>query len=349
LERKLASIQVVEKIVPIEGATSIELAQILGWSVIVKKSEFAPGDSIIYCEPDSVLPELPPYEFLRKGCFVNNGAVRGHRIRTLKLSKFGVISQGIVFPLTLLPDSHYTIGEDVTQILGIVKFDKPVPVQLKGKVRGTRPSFVPRTDEMRIQAVPNVLTRNKGKVFQISEKCDGTNANYFMDPETGLHACSREMDLHPGEPHKFCGNSYWKYALDHNMDEVLYQFGNVALQGELLGPGIQSNKYNLSELVYRVFNVYDIQNKKYMELDQILDAVDTFGLGKDFTVPYLEQVTLDHSVEELLTMADGRSKLNGDTWREGIVLRSVPEQLDQELGRLSFKCISRRFQLAYGE
>lgn len=90
--RTLASIKTISDILPIESKDRIVLAMVDGWSVIVKKDEFHIGDSCVYVEIDSVLPEKPEFEFLRSKNF---------RIKTMKMA--GVISQGICFPLSILP------------------------------------------------------------------------------------------------------------------------------------------------------------------------------------------------------------------------------------------------------
>ncbi|MCK9569737.1 RNA ligase (ATP) [Candidatus Pacearchaeota archaeon] len=344
--RKLASIQKIDRLKAIDGATNIEVADILGWHVVVKREEFAKDDPVVYIEVDSLLPEKEEFEFLRKNCFVNNYGFKGFRIRTSKLR--GQVSQGIAFPLDILPEGHYDLGDDVTDIMGIQKYEKPIPMPQKAMIRGNFPAFIPKTDEMRIQVVPQVLLRHSGKTFYVTEKLDGTSMTVFRDAETGMHVCSRNMDLKPDYVHKWNGSSYWHYAIEHGLEELLKSLGNVALQGELLGPGVQGGKYQLNELQYRVFNVYDIDNHRYMESQAMNDMVEAFGLGKDFLVPYIGEITLSHSVDNLIDMAKGKSMLC-DRPREGLVFRSLPESTDPDLGRLSFKAINQDFLLKWGE
>ena len=113
--RKLASIKEVSDLIPIEGRDRIELAIIDGWQVIVKKGEFSCGDKCVYIEIDSVLPEKPEFEFLRS---------KGFRIRTMKMA--GVISQGICFPLSILPEGEYGLEQDVSDIIGIKQYEKTI-------------------------------------------------------------------------------------------------------------------------------------------------------------------------------------------------------------------------------
>ena len=111
--RKLASIQKIVSLEPIKDADKIEKATVLGWELVVaKKDNFKVGDLVVYCEVDSILPDKPEFEFLRE---------RKFRIKTIKLR--GQVSQGICFPLSILPKAKYNEGEDVTEVFGARKYD----------------------------------------------------------------------------------------------------------------------------------------------------------------------------------------------------------------------------------
>ena len=110
--RNLAHIETIDWISPIEGKDRIVLAGILGWTVIVQKADFAVGDKVVFCEIDSVFPEKPEFEFLRKNNF---------RIKTMKMA--GVLSQGICFPISMLPPGDYNIGDNVTELMGITQYE----------------------------------------------------------------------------------------------------------------------------------------------------------------------------------------------------------------------------------
>ena len=180
MHRALASIQTIDKLEPIPGVDRIELAHVLGWKVIVKKGEFQTGDKVVYVEVDSVLPEDSRFKFLRKCCYINRFGLKGFRIKTIKLK--GVISQGIVFPITILPDGDYPIGSDVTSVIGITKYEIPdISILKKPRARGTFPRDIPKTDEIRVQSIPDVLVRHAGKEFYATEKFDGTSMTVFWD------------------------------------------------------------------------------------------------------------------------------------------------------------------------
>lgn len=340
MKRKLASIQEIIDLQSIPNADKIELATVEGWRAVVKKGQFRIGEKIIFCEPDSILPQKDIFSD-----FTKNGL---YRIRTIKLR--GCISQGIIFPLNAdLFLSTLPIGTDITELLGITKYEKPISVQLRGRVRCALSRLaVPKTDETRVQNIPDVLERHKYKEFYITEKIDGASMSCYIDPETGLHVCSRNVDLAPDFEHKYNGNAYWKYATEHNLEEILKQLGNVALQGELYGENIQGNPLKLTGQYYRVFNIWDMTNHLYLDRNTMLDAIDTFGLGKDFLVPEIGKIILDHTVDNLLDMANGKSVLSNEL-REGLVFRPKEEDIDVKIGRLSFKAVSPKYLLKHGE
>ncbi len=333
MDRKLASIQKVLKIEEIPGADQIECLTILGWKVVAKKGEFQVGDCVAYCEVDSILPEKPQFEFLRKNNF---------RIKTIKLK--GQVSQGIAFPISVIQDYEWHVGDDVTNNIGVTKYEPYVPAQLVGTVKGNFPEFLHKTDETRIQAVPTVLIRHQNKEFYVTEKVDGSSMTvYFNNGEFGV--CSRNLDLKETE-----GNSFWKTARALDLENKLRSLKrNIALQGELLGPGVQGNKYKLDKLEYRVFNVFNIDaglHFDYLEFDQVIEYLNLTA------VPRLGSVTLSTfpTVDSLVEFSKGKSILNKDVHREGIVFRPLINEYDEDIcGRLSFKVINPDFLLKYNE
>jgi RNA ligase (TIGR02306 family) len=240
MARKLATIQKISKISPIENAESISVASVLGWKVVVRKDEFNEGELVVYCEIDSIMPQRPEFEFLKD---------RKYRIRTIKLR--GQISQGICFPPSILPDGTLIEeGEDVTDILGVEKYIYQIPAHLSGIIKGEYPSFMPKTDETRIQVLQDVLTRHKGTRCYVSEKVDGSSITfYFRNGEFGV--CSRNLELKESPE-----NTIWKIARELKIEEKLREYGkNIALQGEIIGNGIQKNPLKLETTKILFFNM----------------------------------------------------------------------------------------------
>lgn len=352
--RKLATIQTISAIEPITNADSIELVRILGWAVVVKRGEYRVGDKIIYCEIDSLLPERPEFEFLRSNCFKPaqidaTGRIAvpaGFRIRTIKLR--GQYSQGICFPVSLLPNGdHIPIGTEVTAELGIVKWEPPIPAGMVGKIKGPFPSFVPKTDETRVQLLADALERHKGKELIVTEKLDGSSFTAFhYQSQFGICSRNQWIDEMDGTS-KYVAIAE-SFHLREKLAEMSKQLGfDLAVQGEMIGPGIQGNKYRLEFVTLRFFNVVNLTTGMLLDFDQMQEVIKSLGL---VAVPFLEKVTLNHSIDELIKLAEGKSVLNSSTLREGIVLRPISETFEPDTGgRLSFKAINPAFLVKYDE
>jgi hypothetical protein len=237
--RRLATIRTIADIRPIEGADRIVVAQVDGWECVVKKDEFTVGDSVVYIEIDSIVPERPEFEFLRE---------RKFRVRTIRLRQ--QISQGLVMPMDILPAGYYRVGDDVTEMLGIKKHDPEAEHELqvsqrvhekrnpvfmwfmrfkwfrrifaKPKRKGGFPDWIVKTDEERIQnktAMFNI-EKNAGTTFTATEKLDGQSVTFFLQKngrkkyEVGV--CSR--NIRRNKPND---SSYWTIARDLEIEKVL--------------------------------------------------------------------------------------------------------------------------------
>ncbi len=353
-QRKLASIQTVNAVEPIPNADAIEKIRVLGWWVVSKKGDHRPGDKLVYCEIDSLLPERPEFEFLRSSSFkpaqtdVVGGVTlpAGFRIKTVKLR--GQVSQGICFPLTILPpDAPSEEGADVTDLLGILKWEPSLPFGMGGKIKGGFPGFLPKTDETRVQVLEPVLERHRGKTFYVTEKLDGTSFTAFLrQGEFGI--CSRNLWIDEADD----GNSLARVARGLKLEEKLRQARerlgfDLAIQAEMIGPGIQKNKYRLKAITLRVFNVLNVDAYRLLDHASMLATLAEMQLE---SVPQLGTLVLNHAVDELVAFSEGMSVLNPQVQREGVVLRPLVEEHDEDIGgRLSFKAINPKFLLKYDE
>lgn len=326
----LATIQRINDINPIENANSIEVASILGWRVVVKKDEFKVGDLCIYVGLDSILPEKPEFEFMRKNKF---------RVRTIRLR--GQISQGIAFSLSILPNGKYNIGDNVTDIIGIKKYEKPIPANESHIIKSNFPSFIPKTDEVRIQNHPEILEKFHGEMFYVSEKLDGTSATYY-NKDNIFGVCSRNREL------KKSDNVYWKIAEQFDIENKL-KGTNIAIQGEIIGDHIQGNKYGYSanKIDFFVYNIFDIDHYKYLDF---VDAYYVIGhiLNMKF-VPIIISLSFDFTMEQIVEFAKGNSELNPKTKREGLVFRTIKEMNTLKLPRISFKVLNNDYLIKHKE
>ncbi|QEL19045.1 RNA ligase (ATP) [Limnoglobus roseus] len=346
--RTLASVQTVNAVEPIPNADAIEKVRVLGWWVVSKKGEHKPGDKLVYCEIDSLLPERPEFEFLRASSFkpARDDVPAGFRIKTVKLR--GQVSQGICFPLSLLPPGTPTDkGTDVTDLLGVRKWEPPLPVGMGGRVKGGFPGFLPKTDETRVQVLEPVLERNRGKTFYVTEKLDGTSFTAFYRDGT-FGVCSRNLWMDETDETNLLVRVARKLKLKEKLPEVSRRRGvDLAVQAELIGPGVQKNKYELKEPTLRVFSVLNVGTYKFLDHATSLAVIEELSLG---AVPQLGTLVLNHTVDELVALAEGMSVLNPKAQREGIVLRPFEEEYDADIGgRLSFKAINPKFLLKYDE
>jgi RNA ligase (TIGR02306 family) len=352
--RKLASIQIVNAVEPIPNADAIEKIRVLGWWVVVKKRDHVLGDKLVYCEIDSLLPERLEFEFLRVSSFKPaqgdaTGAVTlpaGFRIKTIRLR--GQVSQGICFPLWVLPAGAPTEeGADVTELLGVLKWEPPLPVGMGGKVKGQFPAFLPKTDEIRVQLLEAVLDRHRGETLYATEKLDGTSFTAFIR-EGGFGICSRNLWMDEADESNILIRVAKAARLEEKLRAARERLGfDVGVQAEVIGPGIQKNKYALTTMTLRVFSVLNVDACRLLDHGEMLDLVAHLQLE---AVPQLGLIVLNHTIDELVAFAEGTSALNPKIQREGVVLRPLAEEYDEDIGgRLSFKAINPKFLLKYDE
>lgn len=338
LMRKLASIQQILDIQPIPNADAIEVVTVLGWKVVAKKGEFKIGDLCFYFEIDSFLPIREEFEFLRKSCYkkMADGS-EGFRLRTVKLR--GQVSQGLALPINTFFKESYKVGtgDDATEMLGVTKYEPPMPAELNGIAKGLFPSFIQKTDQERIQ---NLWAEYKQKYddldFEVTYKLDGTSCTFYHNNgEVGV--CSRNLEL------QFNSDStQGRIEAKYNIFDKLKKFGkNIALQGELIGEGIQGNPEKLLGQHFYIFDVYDIDEQRYFAPLERLKILDDLDLAKQniFLLGYVGLSSFP-LIDDILKYAEGRS-LNSEI-REGLVFKSM-KQIDGKI--ISFKAISNQFLL----
>lgn len=377
MERKLAHIEIIESLSPIEGADKIEVAQVLGWQCVVKKGEFEVGEMVVYIEVDSVMPEKPEYEFLRD---------RKFRIRTIKLR--GQVSQGLVLPLSILPDKSIkysdgfnNIGKDVTDLLNITKYLTPSEREefdqekrrmineknklkkfmmryswfrrlfLSKKQKSNFPYWVSKTDEERVQNLGDkFIQSNEDKLVYVTEKIDYQSGTWT----------SKEIQKYSGWLGKLIpvkkvlfvvasrnlqtnnkNSLYWKIAEKYDLERICKRFPGIIIQGEQGDTKVQGNKYGIKEPKMWVFNIImpnGIQLDYYdMRKFCIHNNLDFVPL-----VSICRMRDIGSSVKDFVEFSKGRSFL-ADIPREGVVIRCI------ENGKkiISFKCINPDFLLKY--
>jgi len=373
LERELVTIRKVSKIEPIANADNIELAIVDGWQCVVKKGEFQVGDEGIYFEIDSFIPFKDPiFEFLRKNAITWRG-VEGVRIKTIKLR--GQISQGLLLPITCIPPTTRRDPESLAWYFGVEKWERDGPIQeirydswidniirfftpnkyrpavfkfiygfilppKKLKAKGSFPDFIPKTDEERIQ---NIINKKLGceDEYEVTGKLNGSSMTvYVKDGRFGF--CSRNVKLGLEG-----GSRFAEVVKKYSLHEVLPKFlidRNIAIQGELCGPGIQANYEELYELEFFVFRIYDIDAKRYYnpeEKHKFLRELWEYGIHL-YSVPLVGRYMLSKfaNIQDYLDFAEGPS-INVKK-REGVVFQRID-------GGDSFKVIANSYLLKGGD
>jgi len=342
--RKLASVQRVWKIEPIEGADRIELAHVLGWQCVLNKGQILPMDTAVYFEIDSFLPIRPEFEFMRASSYKNSDIMgEGFRLKTMRFR--GQLSQGLLLPLSMFPviPADAEVGTDVTELLGVRKWEIEERATTGGTVIGTLPYDIPHTDETRVQAMPELIQEFRGLEYYISTKMDGSSHSIGID-ENGFHVTGHNYE------YKDDGSSgFYKLVNERGYKGRLEAFvkenglRTLTIQGEYCGPGILKNRLKLVKPEWYVFTVRE--NGKRVGLDRMLEICEALGLdhvpieerGMDLPAKY-------PTVDALLERADGDYPRGGK--KEGIVIRPTePIFCPLISASLSMKVVSNKYLL----
>ena len=336
--RSLVTIQEILDVKPIEGADVIELVLIKGWQCVAKKGEFRKGDLCVYFEVDSYLPIDERYEFLRRSSHRNNEYMgEGFRVKTMTMR--GELSQGLALPISLYPEIAPRIGLDVTDQLGVRKWEQPETASSSGAEIGEKPFGIPTTDETRLQSMPEFLEAFKGKPYYITTKMDGTSCTiYCMEGKVGVCGRNYEYKEDPAT------SAIWAWVHKHGVKDKLLELGeNIAVQGEFCGAGIQKNRMKLLEPTLYVFDVvmlFEGGGGKKAGLAELrrycerlgLDMVPIEETGEDF----------NYTLAELLEKARGKYASGLD--KEGIVVRTQEAGHDYTINhKASFKVLNNDF------
>lgn len=359
MSRKLATIEIITDIKPIPDADAIEVASVKGWNIVINKNKYKVGDKIIMCEVDSFIPhDLAPFLTPKGQEPREYQGIKGQRLRSVRLR--GQLSQGLIL------DPHQVfnhecvesleVGTDVSEKLGIVIYEPPIPACLSGQVRGMFPMHTTKTNQERIQNLLEYFELYPEMEFEQTEKLDGSSCTVYRYLDD-FGVCSHNLNLKEDN-----NNSFWKTVNKYHLREILEHLNlNISIQAELIGEGIQKNPYKLKGHDLRVFDIYDIDKRRYMtqaERLETLDKINTCCYGKEEAVllnreeckmlrhvPILGTLKLkDFNLESLLKYAEGTSQLF-DTQREGIVCKSK-ELINNRT--VSFKIISNAFLLKNG-
>lgn len=347
----LATISVIQEIVPIEGKDRIVLATVENYHSIVQKDEFRPGDKVIYVYYDSILPERPEFEFLRKRCWSEK--YQGFRIRPMKMGS--AVSEGLVLPLSIIPDGDsLPVGTVVTETLGIRRYNPEETASFsvqkkawwmkyrilrsfmkalgygKNKAKGY-PALIPKSDEENIEKCWDTV-KDRTDEFIITEKMEGSAAMFVLDRRKRIHIYSHNIETgYSG----VWGEVAKALQLETKLRTLKKKTGKrIAISGEICGPGIQKNIYHFPELRFFLYNAYDADTGRKLTYTELCDTASALGIEQ---VPFIRKGKILKAVDSMLEDADGKSVF-GDVPREGLVWRT-------EEGSIHFKCKSRPYKV----
>ena len=364
-KRKLVSIREIKDLLPIKGADFIENAIVDGWGLVVKKGEFQVGDMCVFFEIDCFLPIEERYSFLGKTTEFRNA--QGYRLKTIKLRK--TLSQGLALPLSMFPEiKRPKLGLEVTELLKVRKWERIENVQNVQKSSKVRvfPSEIPKTDQERIQNLTWYFDKLQDMEFEETLKLDGSSMTCYKTTDktpflqrvirlfkTGKYTiphfgvCSRNVELYQDKPlfklftnsdkaSEFSTTTFWELAIREDLESKL-PFG-YAIQGELLDTKIQSNHEKVDRPEYRIFDVYNILEKRYLtpaERKIFLETTKLDYLSVPIVEPSIKIFKKCTTVQDLLKRVEGIS-MNPQTVSEGRVYKSVD-------GKITFKAVSNKY------
>lgn len=378
-DRKLARVVIIDSLHPIEGADRIELAMVGGWQVVCQKGLYTPGCKAVYFEVDSLLPvSAEAFAFLTGSKNVIVNGEQYARIKTIKLRK--QLSQGILMPMKEMGAKESApVDTDLTEKLGVLKYESAGEKSMNGTV-GSKggsvslpfPSFIPKTDQTRLQNIPVMFNaaRDVGELFEKSFKLDGSSLTAYIK-EGVLGVASRNVGFrmqdekigfidavkkffdqwwNQGRPVHRCewkrvvkkdDNAFTQMVESAGVADALQEFHshtgrNIAIQGEMVGPSIQKNFEGMIQNDFFIYDVYDIDQKRYMLPQERQAFVAEYGL-KHVPLASSHAVTLPVDVATAIADADGPSGLQG-RYREGFVYKSMTRDF-------SFKVISNAYLL----
>lgn len=355
---KLATIEKIHSIQPHPNkeVEKLEVGKIKEWPVVIPKGQFHDGDSVVFIQIDSIVPSTNEYfKFMER---------QKYRVWNAKFK--GAPSQGLVCPLSILPkfqpigemigvmtygynngkvpDGELKFcqeGDDVTETLGVIKYEKPLDLSVCGDAKGGFPThLISMTDEDNLLNNPETLNEFKGELCYLTVKADGSSMTVIYDGN--VRVCSRKLEQKEG-------TGFWKIAELYDLSNKLKTFNkNIAIQAEACGGKIQGNPLGLSKPAMFVFNIKDITTGKWYGYYELRDLCSVLQIP---TVQLVcEPFVFDDSwtIEKLQEIANKvtYTTTNGEIRKgEGIVLRPVKPKYSGILGKpLSVKILNQEYK-----
>ena len=336
----LATIERVDECVKHPNADVLYIVTVRGWQCVTR-NQYSPGDLVVYVRVDTTVPRKEPFLFL----FDENGDKERERVKTITLR--GAVSQGLVFPVSEFPEigdvlgSGIELGAGVQSIIGVEKFEKPVP-HCNGAIGLFPTDLFSKTDEENLQNIPEILDEfEDDETITVTFKLDGTSGT-FIKHDGVFHVCGRNIEYDPATS----DNAFCVIAKRYELAECMLD--GTIIQGELVGPGIQKNPLKLSVQDFFVFNTGLIRGRKQNGYGFSQGIVSCINENLKM-VPYffrgaLREFKRDYgwSVKSLTDVANSLYYPSGVP-AEGIVVRPDNDRRTLTGNRLSFKIVSPKY------
>jgi RNA ligase (TIGR02306 family) len=355
---KVETIRVV--IEPHPNADALELARVGDYRAVVRKGAFRSGELVAYIPEQAIVPDAVLDELGLRGRLAGR---EKNRVKALRLR--GQLSQGLCYPAR----STWTLGQDVTEALGIRKYEPPVPTHMNGRVYGAGLDRCMRYDIENVKRFPELLRPGEEVVF--TEKIHGTWCQIAVMPERLAHPehgrvvvsskglAAKGMAFAPRAAENQ-DNLYLRAArafdvvgrVERAFMAALAGGEPVFVLGEVFGKGVQDLAYGADvgrdvALGFRVFDVFEgvPGAGRFLDDDELTRACERMLMVRAPVVyrgPFSGEVMREHT--------DGTETISGQGLhlREGVVMRPRIERRHELLGRVQLKSVSARYLLRKG-
>lgn len=350
--RKIVSVQRIDSIEPIPNGDFIETAKIKGWNIVVKKGDFKVGDHCAYFEIDSFIPvDIVYFKFLEKYNRIktNIDNIKGYVIKTVKLR--GVISQGLIVSIQdlkdnkLLDDRIYNIGESLSLPLNVSVYEPMESTDNNLLSKGSFPAYIQKSDQERIQNLPEYFINHKLTSFEMTEKLDGSSCTiYYNEGQIGICSRTIELQMESNNIYTFVNS---KYLISNKLEKYCRENNrNLALQGEIIGSKIQSNHYQLAEIRFYLYDIYDIDKQSYLsplerrEINSNYLELPHVPKKELYSYIFADYPTMEQLIDNVSSDENHSDISNLKVSVEGFVFKSNINK------RISFKVINNNYLLS---
>jgi len=370
------------------NADAIELAVVGDYVSIVRKGEFKTGDLAIYIPEAALVPQVVLEKIGLWDTENDKGRLagkNGDRVKAIRLR--GIMSQGIIYPLVFRTDVHdmdtgaitddwiltFPRGEceagrkvveadEVSEILGITKWEPPIPTSMSGEVFAAFGKTI-NFDIENIKRFPDVL--EDGEMVSITEKLHGTWCCFGFHPAiedpiitskglSGKGLVFKYNDANKGNLYRRMFDKYNDVGDGYTMFDGISQLAllptntPIYVLGEVFGQGVQDLTYvDDNEKYFRIFDIYvgEPTKGRYLPPDEVIKIARVLDI---LTVPVL--FSGPYSKETVDDLTNGKETVSGKEihMREGIVIRPVNERRNDEIGRVILKSVSDAYLLRKG-